>query len=130
MQDKITPLVGRIAELKRQLSPLEAQMKPILDELEQSKFQLMTAMQEGRSRRTDAVGGYFVIRAERKSLNVTDELEVRNWLGDNGFDINEFYKLDTARVKATAESALKETGELVPGTEVTSTEYLTIKEAK
>jgi hypothetical protein len=34
--------------------------------------------------------------------------------------------LDTARVKAAAESALKETGEVVPGIEVTMTEYVSI----
>jgi hypothetical protein len=129
MQDTITPLVTRIAELKTQLSPLEAQMKPLITELEQTKLELIEAMREGRSKRTESIGGYYAIRAERKNINITDELVVRNWLGDNGFNINDYYKLDTARVKSTAESALKENGEIVPGIEVSSTEYLTIKEA-
>jgi hypothetical protein len=65
-QDPITPLVVRIAELKAQLVPLEAQMKPLADELEQTKFQLMTAMQQTRSKRTEAIDGYFVVRAAQE----------------------------------------------------------------
>jgi hypothetical protein len=68
--------------------------------------------------------------APRKSIMISDELAVQQWLTDNDFDLAEYYKLDNTRVKAAAESALKETGELVPGIEVTTNEYLTIKEAK
>jgi hypothetical protein len=130
MQDTITPLVTRIAELKSQLGPLQAQMKPLVTELEQTKLELIEAMREGRSKRTESINGYYAIRAERKNINITDESAVSDWLAENDFDLSEYYKLDTVRVKSAAESALKETGELVPGIEVSSTEYLTIKETK
>lgn len=129
MQDNITPLVSKIAELKTQLAPLEAQMKPLIDELEVTKIALIQAMQQSKSKRTEAVDGYYVVRAERKSLSITDDSAVTEWLQDNGFELGEYFKLDTTRVKAAAESALKETGELVPGIEVNSTEYLTVKAA-
>lgn len=127
MQDNITPLVTRISELKSQIAPLEAQMKPLAEELEQTKFELMTAMQQVRSKRTETVNGYYVIRAERKIVNIADQAAVEDWLTGNGFDINDYKKLDTTRVKAAAESAMKENGEIVPGIDVISTEYLTIK---
>ncbi|BCW78303.1 hypothetical protein [Arthrobacter sp. NicSoilC5] len=109
MQDTITPLVSKVAELKAQLAPLEAQMKPLVEELEITKIALMQAMQQSKSKRTEAVDGYYVVRAERKSFNITDPSAVDEWLGDNGFDLGEYYKLDSARVKAAAESASKTT---------------------
>ncbi|MDQ0672967.1 phage host-nuclease inhibitor protein Gam [Pseudarthrobacter siccitolerans] len=129
MQDNITPLVGRIAELKAQLAPLEIQMKPLVEELEITKLALMQAMQQSKSKRTEAVDGYYVIRAERRTVSIADEPAVTEWLQENEFDLSEYFKLDSARVKAAAESALKETGELIPGVAVSSTEYLTIKAA-
>lgn len=129
MQDNITPLVSKIAELKTQLAPLEAQMKPLIEELEVTKIALIQAMQQSKSKRTEAVDGYYVVRAERKTVNITDEPAVTEWLQENEFDLSEYFKMDTVRVKAAAESALKETGELIPGVEVSSTEYLTVKAA-
>lgn len=122
--------IARIAEIKRELAPLEAQMKPLLDELEAVKFAIMAHMQATRSKRTEAVNGFYVVRAERKNVNIADEELVTSWLLDQGFDLSEYTKLDTTRVKSAAESAMKENGEIVPGVEVSSTEYLTIKEAK
>lgn len=129
MQDNITPLVSKIAELKSQLAPLEAQMKPLIEELEITKIALIQTMQQSKSKRTEAVDGYYVVRAERKTLNITDDSAVTEWLQDNGFDLGEYFKLDSARVKAAAESAMKENGEIIPGIEVNSTEYLTVKAA-
>lgn len=129
MQDNITPLVTRIAEIKAKLAPMEAEMKPLATELEQAKLDLMTAMQQGKSKRTETVNGYYVIRAERKTVAIADQGAVEGWLVDNGHDLDQYKKLDTTRVKAAAESAMKENGEIVPGIEVNSTEYLTIKAA-
>lgn len=129
MQDTIIPLVSKIAALKAQLAPLEAQVKPLAEELEQTKFELMQAMQQSKSKRTEAVDGYYVIRAERKTVTIADEPAVTEWLEQNNFDLSEYFKLDSVRVKAAAESAFKETGELVPGIQVNRTEYLTIKAA-
>ncbi len=127
MQDTITPLVSRIADLKAKLAPLEAEMKPLNDEMEITKIALIQAMQQSKSKRTEAVDGYYVIRAERKTLTIADESSVTEWLEDNQFELSEYYKLDTTRVKAAAESAMKENGEIIPGIEVSITEYLTVK---
>lgn len=129
MQYNITPLVSKIAELKTQLAPLEAQVKPLVEELEIAKLALIQVMQQSKSKRTEAVDGYYVVRSERKTVSIADEPAVTEWLEQNNFDLSEYFKLDTVRVKAAAESALKETGELVPGVEVSSIEYLTIKAA-
>lgn len=128
MEDKITPLITRIAEIKQTLAPLEAQVKPLLDELDEAKFELMSVMLQSKSKRTEAVNGYYVVRAERKTYTVEDKEAVSGWLVANGFDLDEYTKLDATRIKAVAESAVKETGELIPGVHVDAIEYLSVKE--
>ena len=128
MQD-ITPLVTKIAESKAKLDPLEGAIKPLKDELDQVKFELMLAMQHSKSKRTEAIDGYYVVRAERKTVTIVDESSVTNWLQENNFDLADYLELNTTRVKATATSAMKENGEVIPVIEFNSTEYLTVREA-
>lgn len=126
MSDLMTNVI-RIAAIKKELAPMEAKMKPLVDELEGLKLAVMSQMQAQRSKRTESMGGYYVVRAERKGVQITDEGEVMKWLVENGLALDDYLKLDPTRVKGAVESAMKETGEIVPGVEVTTTEYVSIK---
>ena len=130
MTDKqFATALEHIGQIKGHLDGYKAITKPLEDELEMLKLQVMEHMHETRSKRTEAANGYYVVRAERQSLTVTDPAAVEGWLTENGFDLEEYKKLDAARVTATAKSALEQNGELVPGIGASSTEYLTIKAA-
>lgn len=65
----------------------------------------------------------------RKTFSITDEPAVTEWLEDDHFEMGEHFKLDTTRVKAATVSAMKVNGEIIPGIEANSTEYLTVKAA-
>ena len=130
MEDNLTTLVQKVAQLKQELAPLEARIKPISEALDIAKADLLLEMKQAKSKRTDTIDGYYVIRAERKSVVIADAGAVEDWLKDQGLNLDEYYKLDEKRVKATAESAMKEDGEIVPGIAVNTSEYLTIKDGK
>jgi hypothetical protein len=87
----------------------------------------MADMQKVGSKRTEAHSGYYAIRAIRANVSVTDPNTVAKWLLDNDFPLDEYQKLDETRVKALADSKLKEDGEIIPGLETTETEYITLK---
>ncbi len=129
MEDQLSPLLSRMAAIRQTLAPLEAQIKPLTDELDTLKSQLMLAMQSAKSKRTEAVHGLYAVRSERKTMTIIDPAAVDDWLTAQDFDLGEYYKLDDKRVKAAAESAMKENGEIVPGIQVTSNEYLMLKES-
>ena len=114
----------RIAELSSDL----ASLKPIRDELEGLKFEVMEEMIEAKSKRSEVVDGYYVIRAERKSMSITSPRKVVNWIKkQDKLKLEEFLRLDTDKVKLLADEIFKEDGEFLPGVEATSTEYLSIR---
>ena len=94
-----------------------------------AKEALLAAMAERRSKRTETVDGIYVTRSERKSVAVVDEAAVLDYIKASGLNPDEYQTLNTRRVTAMAESALKENGEIVPGTETRVAEYISVKEA-
>lgn len=61
---------------------------------------------------------------------IIDQAEVKKWLSQNRFQLDEYLKLDATMVKPILVHALKEDGELVPGTEATHTDVLTVRDRK
>jgi hypothetical protein len=116
-----------IAAIKDRLLVLETEAKPLEAHLNELKFNTMVLMQKTHSKRSEAIGGWYVIRSERKSIVIADQEAIMDYIEKNDFAIDEYLTLDKDRVKAMADSALKETGELVPGVEVVVNEYLTLK---
>lgn len=125
----LTPLdekLERLAELRREIAKLD----PLKAELDEVKFEIMVAMQQAQSKRTEPVAGIFAVRATRTTIRIDEPDTVAEWLEGNLFDVSEYYKLDEARVKALADEKLKSTGEIVPGVTAVESEYLTIKSSK
>jgi hypothetical protein len=123
--------LGEIAMLKRQLAPLESDVKTLTDQIEMLKVEAMAYMQSTRSKRTEPVNGFYLTRvAGRTTKRVTDEDAALDWLSlQEDEDITEYMKLDQKAVIHTAEEHLKATGEILPFIEVVQgQEYLTVKE--
>lgn len=130
MEELVPPLednLTKLSELKAQYDDLAEQLRPIEAEINGLKLVILAQMHDQKSKRTEAINGVYAIRAERKNVVITDEKAVTQFLTDNGFALDEYLRLDAARIKALADSTLKETGELVPGLQTSTTEYLTIK---
>jgi len=67
----------------------------------------------------------------KPSFKVLDQDALIHWLEDEpGIDARAYIRVDARGVEALAKQALKENGELIPGGEFMSSEYLTVKEAK
>ncbi len=130
MDSKLQLLLETVSTLKADQASLEASLKPVQAALDVAKTELMDYMVSTGSKRTEAVNGIFVVRAERITQKVADPKTVEAWLESEGFDMEEYMKLDETRVKAIAESALKNEGVYIPGFVTESNEYLTIRSAK
>jgi hypothetical protein len=116
----------KLSFLKEEINALSEKKK----EFDDLKSEIMFDMAASKSKRTESVNGIYAVRAERTDIKVIDQEQVKQWLTDNEFVIDEYVRLDLTRVSPLVKSALKETGELVPGTEVQTNEYISVKEDK
>lgn len=72
-----------------------------------------------------------VSMVSKPSFRVIDQEAVINWLEDEPtVDSRQYIRVDARGVEALAKEALKSTGELIPGGEFVSSEYLSVKESK
>ena len=116
----------KLSFLKEEINALSEKKK----EFDDIKSEIMFDMAASKSKRSESVNGIYAVRAERTDIKVIDQEQVKQWLTDNEFAIDEYVRLDLTRVSPLVKSALKETGELVPGTEVQTNEYVSVKEDK
>lgn len=127
---KLELVLTQLASATREYAPIEAkqkQMKALIDEL---RFEAVGLMRDAKTKRTDAVDGYYLVRVDKVTPVIEDEGKVLQWLADNHFDPDEYQQLNAPRVKALAESQLKETGEIMPGLTTQETSYVSVKEVK
>ena len=66
----------------------------------------------------------------RPTLKVIDETAAIKWLKAEKLDVELYTGLKTVMFKSLAEAKLKETGEIVPGTQQETVEYLSFRENK
>ena len=117
----------RLAQIRKELQSLSE----LKEEEALLKEMIMFDMQATKSKRTEAVSGLYASRVERTDVRVTDQSKVEHWLTDNNFALDEYLRLDLARVTPLVKATIKETGEIPEGTEIVTNEYISIKsEAK
>ena len=124
MQTELETNLEELAMLKQEMDKFSA-VKSRYDEL---KFNILQEMTTSQSKRTESKFGVYAVRAQRSSLRIVDQAELRAWLVKNAFDLNNYMRLDTEAVTPVVKAAMKVDGEVVPGTELTTTEYLSIRE--
>jgi hypothetical protein len=126
MQTKLENSLEELALLKAEMDKYQT-IKSRYDEL---KFDILQEMTASQSKRTESKFGVYAVRAQRSSVRIIDETIVKNWLAANNFELDSFVRLDPAMVTPVVKTAMKVDGEVVPGTELTTTEYLSIREDK
>lgn len=75
-------------------------------------------------------GRFTAFYSKRTNIKVSDEAKVIDWIKANGLDLDQYVGLKATEFKPVAMEALKQTGEIVPGTEREEVEALTVKENK
>lgn len=118
------------ARVQKLIKGLEKSMGELKQELEGYKTAILSEMQRTNSKRTDTFDGYYVTRSIRSTPMVTDSSQLEDWMVSNDLNPEEYKKFDSSRVILMANSLLKETGELIPGIETNSTEYLSFRSDK
>jgi hypothetical protein len=126
MQEKLE----QISVLQKQLEPIESQAKPLKEKIDKLKFELLQEMQLVKSKRTEDVNGYYAIRAERKTFKIIDKSELALWMLENDINPSDYSDFDSKLVSGLAKGHLELSGEILPGTGETATEYLTLKQKK
>jgi phage host-nuclease inhibitor protein Gam len=116
--------IARLGQLKREIDRLSGLRKEY-DELRQDVlFQMMSL----KSLKSEPVNGYQALRIQRKSVSVSDPSLVEDWLTVNGYDLDEYRRLDLDRVKALSEQVEKQYKTPIQGVTTNVVEYVQIKE--
>jgi len=87
--------------------------------------------QSGLKSAKDAETGTMASIATRESIKVIDESKVLRWIKENPvLELKPYVGLNKLAFTPVAKQWLKETGEIIPGTELDEVDYISIKEKK
>lgn len=126
---EILQLAKSLAEKREQVRTSEHYLNGLKEEKEKLQFDLIEALQSNGLKSIKTNEANYSLTT-KKDIKVTDENSVIEALKVNGqYDNYVKPKLDTIRFKGYATAMLKETGEVMEGTELTESTYISIKSA-
>lgn len=127
---KILKLAEVLSELRAQESELKSKLAPIKERKLATQEMLIEAMKEMglKSVKTDE---HTFSRVVKKDITVYDQSALIKALQKNGIKDDYVHEqVDVLKFKGYAKQLLKNTGELLDGTEPTESEYMSIRAAK
>ena len=126
---KILKLAKQLEEARADIKRIDAIMAPLKETKDAIQLKLMEAMKkiEIKSIKTNTHSYSHTIK---KDVRVVDEQAVIESLDKKYREVLVEERLRTINFKKYAKNILKETGEMSPGTELTETEYISIKTVK
>jgi hypothetical protein len=108
-----------------------AHQKGILDvtgaELDEVKQAIMDELKEAKALSYKTETGTVSIN-RRQTVKIIDETAVKNWMEAQGWELDEYTKLDPARTKPILENAVYVQGEVIDGTSLETSEYISLRE--
>lgn len=125
----ILELAKQLSKQRELVNSLEEQVKEAKTIKDDIQFKLIEKLQESglKSIKTNEANYSLTTKSD---IKVTDENSVMEALKVNGvYDDYVHPKLDTLMFKNYAKSVLNNTGEVITGTELTETTYISIKSA-
>lgn len=126
----VSELVAKLGELSGASKELYKQYKDIKDREDQVRFELTEALREN-GLLTAKTPDFTASIARKQSVMVASEAEAINWVKDNlPAESDHYIGLRTTQFKTMALARLKETGEVIPGTELIESESLSIRANK
>ena len=125
----VTELITRVGELSHDSRELYKQYKLIKEQEDAVRAELTATLNESGllSAKTDH---YTASISKKQSVVVVDEKKAVDWIKSEGLDVDYYVGLKLTPFKTMALSRLKDTGEVIEGTQLTETDTLSIREAK
>jgi hypothetical protein len=114
--------ITKTKNLVNKINALQAEVAPILAEIDQAKAELLEQMQTDGVDKVQGTGVY-ALKIDRKNYKVVSDLAVRAWMREKRLTIANFMRFDPTKVREAGEFL----NEVVPGTEVSVTPYITLK---
>lgn len=125
----VTELIEKVGELSHNSRELYKQYKAVKDQEDAMRAELTTQLNTSGllSAKTDR---FTASIAKKQSVTVVDEKKAVEWIKSEGLDLDYYVGLKLTPFKTMAMSKLKDTGEVIDGTELVETESLSIREVK
>lgn len=128
---KITEKIEYYATVTKKADALYEQVRELRAEADTVKQEIAEDLRElGFKQAKSEDGKYVAFFGERKALAIEDPQKVRDWMQANNIDERAYFTPDKRAIDTLARQALRETGEIIPGTQLGATESFTIKENK
>jgi hypothetical protein len=128
-QNKIAELVAELGKKTNDNKALYATYKESKDEEDKIRLTL-TERLKGTGLLTAKTPEYTASIAVKQQVAVTNEREAIDWLKNSGLETDQYIGLKTTNFKTMATSMLKDTGEVIPGTQLVESESLSIRANK
>jgi hypothetical protein len=123
----VSALVDELGTLSQQSKELYGQYKAIEEQKAGVRAALTEALQTA-GLRSAKTSNYTASVSVRPSVQVVHEQSVIDWLKDTpDVETDQYIGLKKTEFKTLAMAVLKNTGEVIPGTEVVQTETLSVK---
>jgi len=117
----------RLKKLRYDYAAQKGIVDVITAEMDELKQSILDELKEAKALSYKTETGTVSIN-RRQSVRVIDERGVKNWLEAQGFELDEYVKLDPARIKPVLENAVYTQGEVIDGTSLETTEYISLRE--
>lgn len=125
-----------VSELVSALGAVSSESKELYKQYKEAKEKedalraALTAQLHESGLLTAKTPDYTASISIKKSVAVTDESAAIGWLKESGLEVDHYVGLRLTNFKTMANAMLKDTGEIVPGTELQESESLAIRANK
>jgi len=124
---ELQSLIDEYGELKSKANKLYSEYKDLVVVVEEKRYELQK-MLEATGLRSVKSANYGVSTVSKRNIAVTNEHLVMEWLKDTPDIEGDLYiGVKLTQFKQLADQVLKQTGEIIPGTEVSTKETISIK---
>lgn len=123
-------MIERLGDLKAEVAEAKETLDVLKSEETALKQAVLDEMRSQKSKRSEAVSGFYAVRVKSDKKEVDPRLAADYVRANDDLDPNAFFSLNKPAYLRYAANTLQVNGEVVPGITVTEDEYLTIKEER
>jgi hypothetical protein len=129
-EEMIADLLSKLGDVKTEANGHYKRFKELKESEDSLKAELLIVLQETGLKSAKGEK-YSVSMAQKTDFVINHEQSVIDWLKDSPeVESDAYIGLKLTPFKTLAKEILKTTGEVVPGTDLVTSEYLTVKENK
>lgn len=123
-------MIERLGDLKAEVAEAKETLDVLKSEETALKQSVLDEMRARRSKRSEAVSGFYALRVKSDKTEV-DVYQAAGYVRANpDLPQDSFFSLNKPNYLRWAKETFEKNGEVVPGIAIVEDEYLTIKEEK